>query len=264
MARVPVGESVLSRVVRVLDAFGAGDTTLRVTDISARTGLHVATVSRLVAEMVDQGLLTRGPDRGVRVGVRLWELASRASPTLSLRQAAMPFLEDLHAVVGHHVQLGVLEGSEVLFVERLSAPNAVVNYTRIAGRLPLHASSSGLVLLAFAPASLQQAVLEQPLARFTDQTITTARALRSALAEIRRQGYSYLPGHIHEDALGVAVPVFDSRRVVVAALAAIVPNEPGARAWIPALLAASRGMTRTLPAGSAALHGGEAPKEGLP
>ena len=245
MGRVQ-GESVLSRVVRVLEAFTPVDTTLRVTDVAARTGLHVATASRLVAEMVTHGLLTREPDRSVRVGVRLWELASRASPVLSLRQAAMPFLEDLHAVIGHHVQLGVLAETEVLFVERLSAPNAVINYTRIAGRLPLHASSSGLVLLAHAPAELQERVLAGPLRRYTANTITTPRALRAALAAVRRDGYAYTPGHIHEDALGIAVPVRDGRRTVVAAIAAIVPNEPEARGVVPALRAASLGLTRTL------------------
>ena len=67
------------------------------------------------------------PDRQVRVGMRLWELGARASPTVSLRDAAMPFLEDVHAVVGHHAQLGVLDGEDVLFLERLTARDAVVN-----------------------------------------------------------------------------------------------------------------------------------------
>src|SRR3954454_4948316 len=96
-------------------------------------------------------MLERGPGREVRVGVRLWELGARASPTVTLRDAAMPFLEDVHAVVGHHAQLAVLDGEHVLFLERLSARDAVVNFSRIAGRLPLHTSSSGLVLLAHAP-----------------------------------------------------------------------------------------------------------------
>src|SRR5919199_4879925 len=108
----------------------------------------------------------------------MWELAQRASPTLSLREAAMPFLEDLHAVIGHHVQLGVLDGDEVLFVERISAPNAVVNYTRIAGRLSMHASSSGLVLLAHAPAEQQERGLAAPMQRLTRNTPTDPKQVR--------------------------------------------------------------------------------------
>jgi DNA-binding IclR family transcriptional regulator len=140
---VRTGESVVARVVRVLEAFTPDDPALSVTEIARRSGLPVATASRLVAELAAHGLLARR-DGAVRVGVRMWELAQRASPTLSLREAAMPFLEDLHAVIGHHVQLAVLDGDEVLFVERMSAPNAVVNYTRIAGRLSPRTGTPGV------------------------------------------------------------------------------------------------------------------------
>ncbi|NGO14884.1 IclR family transcriptional regulator, partial [Streptomyces sp. HC44] len=164
------GESVLARVVRIFEAFTPEESALTVSEISRRTGLHVATASRLVAELVSHGFLTRDADRRIRVGTRIWELATRASPTLSLRNAAMPFMEGVHDVVGHHVQLGVLDGDEVLFLERLTAPGAVVNYTRIAGRLPLHATSSGLVLLAHGPADLRERVLDGPLQRYTPAT----------------------------------------------------------------------------------------------
>jgi DNA-binding IclR family transcriptional regulator len=232
--------------VRILDAFRPGEVTLRVTDIAIRADLHLATASRLVAELVEHGLLSRDANRRVRIGLRLWELGSRASPALSLREAAMPFLEDLHAVVGHHVQIGVLDGQDVLFVERLSAPGAVVNYTRVAGRLPLHASSSGQVLLAHAGRDLQEKVLAGPLERFTARTIIAAGDLRATLAAVRREGYALCPGHIHEQALGVAVPVVDARGGVVATLSAVVPNDGGGRALIPVLRTAARGVTRAL------------------
>lgn len=246
MVRTNNGESVLSRALRVFEAFTADDPTLRVSEIAARTGLHLATASRIVAELVELGLLAREPDRRVRIGVRLWELALRASPALSLRDAAMPFLADLHAVVGHHVQLGVLDGREVIFLERLSAPRAVVNYTRIAGRLPLNASSSGQVLLAHASREMQESVLAGPLPGYTANTITSAARLRVTLADIRRQGFAYCPGHIHEEALGIAVPVFDAGRAVVAAVSAIVPNDEGGRAVVPVLMAAARGIGRAV------------------
>lgn len=245
MPRVRTGESVVSRVVRVLEAFTPDEPTLSVTEIARRSGLHVATASRLVAELAAHGLLARR-DGAVRVGVRMWELAQRASPTLSLREAAMPFLEDLHAVIGHHVQLGVLDGDEVLFVERMSAPNAVVNYTRIAGRLALHASSSGLVLLAHAPPEQQERVLAGPLRRLTPRTPTRPARVREMLADIRRQGYVLCAGFIHADAAGVAVPVRDGSGVVVAAIGAVVPNDGNAYMHVPALMAASRGIGRAL------------------
>jgi DNA-binding IclR family transcriptional regulator len=255
MARTSTGESVLSRAVRIFDAFTPDERVLSVSQIARRSGLHLATASRLIAELESHGLLDRDPDRRVRMGVRMWELALRASPTLSLREAGLPFMADAHAVLGHHVQLGVLDGDEVLFVERLSAHGAVINCTRIAGRLPLHASSSGLVLLAFGSGQLRERILAKRLRRYTEATMTEASTLRTALAEVRRQGYAYLPGHVHEGALGVAVPIQvpvpraagpQDAQSAVAALAAIVPVGSEARTVVGVLSTAARGISRTL------------------
>ncbi|MFD6057511.1 IclR family transcriptional regulator [Rhodococcus wratislaviensis] len=247
MARVHTGESVLARAVRIVESFRSDDSLLTVSEIARRSGLHISTTSRLIDELVGCGWLER-EDRKVRIGVRLWEVASRASPTLGLREAAMPFMEDLHAVVGQHTQLGVLEGDEVLFIERLTAPGAVVNYTRIAGRMPLHVSSSGLVLLAHGPSELQERILSEPLKVYTDKTIRTARQLRGVLADVRRHGYILCAGHLYADTTGVAVPVRDGNGKVVAALSVIVPNDEKAYAQIPALQAAAKGITRVMAA----------------
>lgn len=246
MARSTTGESVLQRAVRILEVFDADNVAVSITDIAARADLPLSTASRLVDELVDHGLLQRDDNRRVRVGVRLWELASRASPTRGLRDAAMPFLEDLHATVGHHVQIGVLEGMEVLFIERLSAPQSVVNVTRIAGRLTLHASSSGLVLLANSSSSLQDKVLAGPLPAYTPHTITDPRELRVFLAEVRRSGAAVCPGFIHEDALGIAVPVRDRSDKVVAAISVVVPRDHRSASHVLALQAAARGIRRNL------------------
>jgi DNA-binding IclR family transcriptional regulator len=256
MARSATGESVLSRAVRIFEAFTPDERVLSVSQIARRARLHLATASRLIAELESHGLLDREPDRRVRVGARMRELALRASPTQGLRTASMPFMEDAHAVLGHHLQLGVLDGDEVLFVERLSAPGAVINHTRIAGRLPLHASPSGLVLLAFGGRELPERILAEPLRRYTASTIADDAALRAAVAEVRRQGYACLPGHVHEDALGVAVPIQvpgarDGRLTAVAALAAIVPVGTEARTVVGVLTTAARGIGRTLGNGAA-------------
>ncbi|GAA4661088.1 IclR family transcriptional regulator [Amycolatopsis dongchuanensis] len=237
---------MLGRIVRIIEVFGPDTPALGVSELARRADLHVATASRLVERLVGYGWLQRDADRKVRIGVRLWELASRASPTLPLREAAMPYLEDLHAVVRHHTQLAVLDGDEVLFLERLSARHAVINLTRIAGRLPLHASSSGEVLLAHAPAELQERVLSGPLPAYTRFTVTDPKVLRARLADIRRDGYALCPGYIDERATGVAVPVRGPGGAVVAALGVVVPNDDNARATIPALRATALGIARSL------------------
>jgi DNA-binding IclR family transcriptional regulator len=246
MPRVATGESVLSRAVRIFESFTSTRRALTVSEIARRSGLHVATTSRLVAELVQHRMLARRADGRVEIGVRMWELAERASPTVSLREAAMPFLEDLHAVVGHHVQLSVLDGDEALFVERLSAPGAVISYTQIAGRLPLYAASSGLVLLAHGPADLQERILARPLERFTPHTVTDPDRLRALLAAVRRDGRAVCDGFIHVEASAVAVPIRNGQNEVVAALSAIVPNDGQAFSLIPVLHTTARGIGRWL------------------
>lgn len=246
MARSSSGESVLERVVRVLETLTPESPSLSVSEVARRADLPLATASRLVTDLVEHGLLARDPDRRVRIGIRLWELGLRASPTLSLRETAMPVMERLHHQVGHHTQLGILNGEEVLFVERLSADGAVVNITRIGARLPLHASSSGLVLLAFGSAVLQERILARPLERFTATTVTDPRELRALLATVRRDGFVLGPGFIDTQAAGVAVPVRGDGRQVVAALSVIVPNDEHAHGRVASVAAAARDIEQRL------------------
>ncbi|WP_051183760.1 IclR family transcriptional regulator [Amycolatopsis balhimycina] len=241
------GDSFLARVVRVLEAFKAGEGALSVSTIARRTGLHVATASRIIAALVDCELLIRDADSQVRVGLRMWEIGLRASPTLALREAALPYMEDLHATVGQHVQLSVRYGAEVLFVERLSAPQAVPNRSHLAGRLPLHVSSSGQVLLAFGPASLQTEIMSQPLARYTERTITRPEVLRPRLAEIRERGFALCAGHLHPEAQSIAVPIRRSASSVVAAsLSVVLPNGRSPVALVPVLASTAHRISRAL------------------
>ncbi|HWG25582.1 IclR family transcriptional regulator [Actinospica sp.] len=245
MARSNSGESVLSRMVRIFEAIDPDTPAITVTELARRADLPTATTWRIVNELVGYGWLRRDGGR-IRIGVRMWELAVRASPTLDLREAAMPHMEDLHGVVGHHAQLSVLEHREVLSIERLSARGAVRNLSRVGGRLPLHASASGLVLLAHASAALQESVLADQMRAFTPYTITEPRALRALLSDIRHRGHAYCAGFINEEAVSVAAPVRDRHDRVAAALSVIVPNDPSARRVVPAVAAAALGISQAL------------------
>ncbi|MFE5239633.1 MULTISPECIES: IclR family transcriptional regulator [unclassified Streptomyces] len=247
MARSNAGESVLTRAMRILRLFTSSSPTLTVSEIARRAGLPVATAHRLVNELVELGALDRVEGRQVRMGYQLWELASRSSRALDLREVAMPFMEDLQTVVRQHTQIGVLEGTDVLYLERLSARGAVQNITRIAGRLPIHATSAGLVLLAHSPLELQEEVLSQPLPRYTPRTVTDPAQLRSLLAQVRREGFVVATRMISQAGTGVAVPVRGEDGEVVAALSVVIPAaDPHPRAPVPALQAAGRGISRAM------------------
>lgn len=245
MANSPSGDSMTDRIVRVLDTFTTERTMQTATEIAERTGLPASTAHRIVGDLVAAGLLERDEDHRIRLGMHLWELALRGSSALRLRQAALPHMERVQTLIREHTQLAVLEHEEALFLERLSHPDAGANITRIAGRLPVHASSSGLVLLAHADPSIRERVLAGPLRAVARETVTDAATLRAMLASIRRRGYVVAPGSIEAVSTGVAVPVRDHGEVV-AALSVVLPRESETDTAVEALLDAAKAIERDL------------------
>ncbi|QOC27081.1 MULTISPECIES: IclR family transcriptional regulator [Microbacterium] len=245
MANSPSGDSLTSRLVRVLETFTADRTVQTASEIGRRAGLASSTAHRIVDDLVAAGLLERDDDRRVRVGMRLWELALRGSGALRLRQAALPAMAAVQAEVREHTQLAVLEQDEALFVERLSDPDAGANITRIAGRLPLHASSAGLVLLAHAPSAVRERVLSGPLRRVARETTTDAARLRRLLADIRRDGHVVAVGTVESVSTGVAVPIRDAG-VVVAALAVVLRRDDDPAPALRALRAGAAAIEAAL------------------
>jgi DNA-binding IclR family transcriptional regulator len=235
-------------VVSVLETFDQDTPAQTVAHIARRSGLPVPTAHRIVTELVEMGLLERDADRRVHIGMRLWEIASVAPRAIRLREAAMPFMEDLHAATRQHTQLYVLEGREALLIERLSTHDAVAgNFAKVGGRVPLHATSGGLVLLAHADPGLQESFLSATLRAYTPHTPTDPAQVRRTLAAIRDRGHVVCDGYISTDVLAVAVPVRSPEGEVVAALAVLVPSsEPQPMVHVHALVVTSRGITRAL------------------
>jgi DNA-binding IclR family transcriptional regulator len=241
------GRSVTSRVLTVLGSFSADRTHLSLSDISRRTGLPLATAHRLVGELTAWGALERDGQGRYRIGLRLWEVAVLAPRGLGLREIALPFLEDLYEATHENVQLAVLDGVDVVYVERISGRHAVGVFSRVGGRWPAHATGVGLVLLANAPTEVQEHYLASPLAAFTRKTIVDPGRLRRVLAEVRRTGVAVSDGQVTLDAVSVAAPVRAAADEVVAALSIVVRAgsvEP--RTLAPAVLTAARGISRAI------------------
>lgn len=236
--------SMLGRAFLVLGAFTSERPRLSQSELSRRTGLPLPTVHRLCRQLVEHGALERADDGTYEIGVQLWELGALAPRAHGLRQVALPYLEDLYEATRENVQLVVREGLEALYIERLSARGAVTVVGRAGGRLPLHASSGGLVLLAFGGGELLDAVLAAGLERFTPATITTEHRLRSTLDDIRRTGWVTCREHLNVGTLAVAAPVSRSTGEVVAAVSVVVPAEKDPAPLIPAVRAAARGISR--------------------
>jgi DNA-binding IclR family transcriptional regulator len=251
------GDSVVDRVVRVIAAFPEGVLVLPLSELAARAQLPLTTAHRLVRQLAGHGLLELGTGGSVRLGLRLWELVNRNSPTLALREAAMPFMEDIQQVLNQNVNLAVLDGWDALFVERLHRRGSVTNRAQIAGRMPVHVSSAGVALMAGQPAEVQAEYLRQ----FSDPAGKLApEDLRALLRESAEQGFAALAGVVDPDTWAIAVPVRDAKNRTVAALGVVVPpHEMRLQALVPALQTAARGIGRQLntPKSTAAFRSAE-------
>ncbi len=244
------GRSFADRLLHVLDVFDAETRRMPLTEISRRSGLPLPTAHRMVAKLTAWGALERGDDGMYHIGLRLWEVATLAPRSLGLREAAMPFLEDLYEATHENVHLAVLDGTDTVYIERLSGRSSVGVLSRPGARWPLHATGVGLVLLAFSSPELQEAVCAGPLQGFTELTITDGARLRRTLAEIRRTECAVSDRQITMDALSVAAPVRDERGAVVAAVGLVVHTSIRPHTLAPAVRLAARGISRALGATS--------------
>lgn len=224
MAKSSGGRSAISRALGILEAFNPSQNELTLTQIAARTGMPMPTIHGIVAELVNLGLLERR-GREVILGVRLWEVAVRAPGVFGLRETALPHLERVRDRLKQHAQLGILQASEVLYLERMSAAESVVNWTTVGGRLPWYVTASGLMLMAEAAPDDQKRILALPRQRYSTEPQFNDRELQVVLTRMRNDGYAVAPGYIHPDATAVAVPIRGPYGNAVASFAVVVPTE---------------------------------------
>ncbi|HEY6799172.1 MAG TPA: helix-turn-helix domain-containing protein [Agromyces sp.] len=133
------GRTVAEKLFAIADAF-QGREELTLSEIAGSAGLPLSTAHRLVAEWVEWGGLVRGEDGLYRLGLKLWRLGVREPKARRLRAAAQPYLEDLLDSTREHVHLAVRDGLGVVYLDRLSAPDAVPVISDVGTRLPLHAT----------------------------------------------------------------------------------------------------------------------------
>lgn len=238
---------VLSRALLVLGAFTPHHPALSLSEIARRADLPASTVHRMIGELVAWGALERDDDGRYRIGLRLWELGALAPRGQGLRERAMPFLEDLSQITRENVQLAVREGNELVFVERIAGFDAVPVRTRVGGRFGLTATSAGLVLLAHAPAEVQEAVLAEPIERHTELTITDPDELRRLLADVRSRGFAISDRQVTLDAVSAGAPIRDGHDRVIAAVSLIVRHGTATTHALASLVRTSaRGISRAL------------------
>src|SRR5580698_3996845 len=176
-------EGGLDRAAAILGAFDASHRELTLAALVTRCGLPRSTTHRTADRMIRLGWLDKPADR-YRIGSRLFEIASLAPIRLELREAALPFLQDLHQATKITVQLGVLQGTQVLVVDKITGHRAMPMLSVVGGMIPAYCSALGRAILAYSQPAVIDAALAGPLAARTPRTLTSRVAIVRELTAV--------------------------------------------------------------------------------
>ncbi len=214
----------VDRALRILELL-ARHGSMAVTEVAAELGVHKSTAFRLLVVLENRGLVQQVGERGkYQLGFGIARLAGATTARLDLTQQSRPVSERLAAQVGETVNVAVLETDCAVNIDQVRGPAAVSACNRVGQRTPLHATSSGKVLLAHARPEDRERFLAGRLDRFTAGTVTDAAALRRELDETVRDGYAFTAGELELGLNAVAAPIRLYDGTVIAAISVSGPS----------------------------------------
>ncbi len=234
------GVRVLHKTLNILETLRTYSAGLSLSQLTARVELPKPTVYRIVATLESRGYLDRTSEGNYRLGRKFFERHPEGNDQQALIQAARPAMKELLDSCKETLNLGILDGGEVVIIETLESPLTVRMSSKIGNRRFPHSTALGKVLLAALPEKdAHRIVRARGLPRFTDHTITTWRSLAVELEKVRQQGYAFDNCENEPDGRCVAAPIFGSGGSVVAALSMSGPlprmTMPRARAFLKTL-----------------------------
>lgn len=192
---------------------------LSFTEIHAALGLHKSTIFRILHTLEINDYLSRDDDGKYTLGLNIFILGNSFSRESHIRRVATPHLQALSGQVSMTVQLGILEATSVVILQKIDPPDSIRMFSRVGAMVPAHCTGQGKTLLAFSPRETVERVINtHGLQRFTANTITTSNALFEELAAIRSRGYAIDNSEHERHIKCVAVPVLDDQGAVEAAL----------------------------------------------
>ncbi|MET3807282.1 DNA-binding IclR family transcriptional regulator [Nakamurella sp. UYEF19] len=188
-----------------------------VSEVAAAIGVHKSTASRLLGALQSRGLIEIAGDRGrYRLGYGILRLAGAMGGRLDVTSQGREVCEELAQELGETVNIAVLQGDSVINVYQAHGGGAISVNNWVGRPTPLHATSSGKVLLAYLAKSLQDRLIDSGLTRFTPATVTDGRALRRQLGLVHVDGYAVTAGEFETGLNAVAAPVFGTASVIAA------------------------------------------------
>lgn len=240
----------LSKGIHVLEALALSERPRGVTELAAELGLVKSNVHRIF-KILEQHRLVRQDEATGRYEctLKLWELGSLVAARIDVKRLAAPHLKTLAARTSETVHLSVLDGNEVLYIDKIDSPQPVRAYSEVGGRAPANCVATGKALLAFEAESRLAQVIESAV-KYTPRTLTTLDALVRDLARVRDVGYAVNRGEWRDSVCGLAAPIFDASERPIAAIGISGPIQrltPGSmRESAPLVIDAARAISREL------------------
>jgi IclR family transcriptional regulator, KDG regulon repressor len=228
---------VLDRVLALLDTLGKQAPDSSLTDLRCALKLHKSTVHRLLMVLERHGMVDKNAQTGrYRLGLKLFELGSKAIGVLDLRELARPYLQRLQEDTQETVNLAILDHGEVLYLERVEPSRNLRMVAPVGHRFPVNSTALGKAILgAMAEADAVALLRQAGMKSQTKNTITSSAAMRQELKAIRSRGYAIDDEENEEGARCVAAAVRDHLGNPVAAISVSGPAMRVSRNRIPGI-----------------------------
>jgi IclR family pca regulon transcriptional regulator len=227
--REPRYSQSLERGLAILGCFTPARPVLGIADIADELGMSRSTTHRYVITLVALGFLEQGASRKYRLGLRVTDLGMSALNSTGLRDHARPYLEELRQRTSYTTSLGVLDGTEVLYVDRARSfrrgQNQIDLGLQPGSRVPSYSTAMGKLLLAYLPEGQQRDVIADiKLTKQGPNTISSKKGLRAELENIREAGFAVDDEELAAGLYAIAAPVRNESRDVVAAVNLAAPS----------------------------------------
>lgn len=237
--------SSVANAARVLKSFSPAHPTWGVSDLARHLELSSSSVHRLLSTLADEAVLEQDAETGrYRLGLSVFDMAAAMPTQRTLHEAVLVSMTELRSRTGETVQVGVLDGRQVVYVERLDSPNTLSVFAELGRRAHAHCTSSGKALLAFAPREQRERLLRDwELPERTAFTITDPDRLRVDLERVRQRGYAENRQESELNVVSVAAPIRDASGAAVASLSLAGPSgrmDPNRLAYADAVVALAR------------------------
>jgi len=236
--------------LNLLEALAISEDPRGVTELAKDLGLTKSNVHRLLQTLAAKGYVSQeqSSDR-YQCTLKLWELGSLIAERIELPKISRPYMEALAKATHETVHLSVLDGNEVLYIDKIDSPQPVRAYSRVGGRAPAYCVATGKALLAHvAPEQLAEMFPE--FVKYTPRSLTSLDELRADLKKTLDQGYAVNRGEWRESVCGIGAPIFNAPKKACAAIGISGPIDrltPGViRDLAPEIVDAARKISRAL------------------